>query len=108
MQSASDIGDAPIIVSLTLVSLTPAGIVEAETAICTSKGVSVIEVRCLDHRSQRIRLSAPSARAVSRLAYRLASMECMDEVRVERCFSGEPCPILGDSSRAARKPCSSE
>ncbi|MFL9912110.1 hypothetical protein [Paraburkholderia sp. RL17-337-BIB-A] len=90
MQNVSDLGDAPIIVWLTLVSLTPAGIVEVETAICTSKGVSVIEVRCPGDRSQRIRLSAPSARAVSRLAYRLASIEGVDEVRVERCFGGAP------------------
>jgi len=92
MQSASDVGDTPIIVWLTLVSLTPAGIDEAETAICTSKGVSIIEVHCLGDRSQRIRLSAPSARAVSRLAYRLASIECLDEVRLERCFGGETLP----------------
>jgi hypothetical protein len=86
MQNVSDIPGGPIVVWMTLVSRTCAGALEAETVIRSTDGVSVLEARGDSNVSYCLMLSAPSAGAVSRLAYRVADLALIDEVRVQRCL----------------------
>jgi hypothetical protein len=87
MQNGSDIPDGPIVVWMTLVCRTCAGSLDAETVIRSSDGVSVLEVRRDSDVSHGLMLLAPSAGVVSRLAYHLAGLALIDEVRVQRCPS---------------------
>jgi hypothetical protein len=86
MQNVSEIPDGPIMVWMTLVSRTGAGSLDAETVIRSSDGVSVLEVRRHSDVFQCLMVSAPSSGVVSRLAYRVAGLALVDEVRVQRCL----------------------
>jgi hypothetical protein len=103
MQNVSEIGPGPITVWMRLVSRSSAGVLEAETIMRLTDGVSVVEVSCRSDLSQCLRLSAPSAAVISRLAYRIAGLALIEEVRVQRCTdspfengSGTGPPVFGD------------
>ncbi|MFM0441849.1 MULTISPECIES: hypothetical protein [Paraburkholderia] len=100
MQNGNDIANEPVVVRLTLVSLTRAGSLEAEAMIGSTGDVVVLKVEHLGDLSQCSTLSAPSSGAVSRLAYRLAEIGAIVEVRVQRCganLPGEPGRKTGDA-----------
>jgi len=100
MRNGKDIlRSEPVVVRLTLVSLTPSGIVQAEALIRSTEGLAVLEVEGWSDLSQTSRLSAPSSGAVSALGYRLAEIGSLVEVRLQRCLAslpGKPGQEAGD------------
>jgi hypothetical protein len=98
MGNDSDIADEPVLIRLALVSLNRSGIVEAEAVIGQTRGVSVLDVECPRELSHFSTLSATSSRVVSRLAYRLAGIGAIVEVRVQRLkgLAGPPGHETGD------------
>jgi hypothetical protein len=67
MRNGKDILSEPVVVRLTLVSLTPSVIVQAEALIRSTDGLAVLEAEGWSDLSQTSRLSAPSSGAVSAL-----------------------------------------
>lgn len=92
MQNGNDIANQPVVVWLTLVSLTRAGILEAEAMMGWTREVVVLEVERSWDLCHCSTLSAPSLSAVSGLAYRLAEIAAVVEVRVQRCAASLPGP----------------
>jgi len=90
MRNGKDILSEPVVVRLTLVSLTPSRIVQAEALIRSTEGLAVLEVEGWSDLLQTSRLSAPSSGAVSALGYRLAKIGSLVEVRLQRCLAGLP------------------
>lgn len=86
MQNVSNIANEPVVVQLSLVSLTRSGMLRAAAMIGQAEGVSVLAVERPGDRSQSSWLAAPSSGAISQLAYRLAEIGAIIEVRVQRWF----------------------
>jgi hypothetical protein len=105
MQNGSDIANQPVVVRLTLVSLTRAGILEAEAMMGWTRDVVVLEVERPRDLSQCSTLSAPSSSEVSRLACRLAEIAGVVEVRVQRCRASLPGPSAAETGDAERRIC---
>jgi len=90
MQNGDGIVSEPVVVRLTLVSLSPCGILEAEAVVSSTEGLAVLEVECRSDLSQSTRLSAASSGVVSAMGYRLATIGALVEVRVQRCPANLP------------------
>jgi hypothetical protein len=85
MESGSHLAIVPISVRITITSSTLPGLGEAHEVIDRSAGVSVVEELRCGELSRCFRLTVSSAAAVSRLAYRIANIEVIDQVRVQLC-----------------------
>ncbi|MBT2792936.1 hypothetical protein [Paraburkholderia strydomiana] len=90
MPNASEIVNEPVVVRLTLVSLTLPGMLEAEAVIGGTDGIAVLKVERRGQLSQCSTLRAPSSGVISRLAYRLADIGAIADVRVQRCYTDLP------------------
>ncbi|CAB3801146.1 hypothetical protein LMG28138_04951 [Pararobbsia alpina] len=88
MQGGKEPSPPPVAVWLTLMSRTFAGLVEVEAVIARTDDVLVVEVRSPGPLSRRFTLSASSIGAVLSLAYRIAEVGAVAEVRVQRFPAG--------------------
>jgi len=90
MHNGKVVAGEPVVVRLTLVSLTRPGIVEAEAVIRSTRDIDVIEVEFHGDLFQSSTLSAHSPGAVSALGYRLSKIGAIVEVRLQRCLTHLP------------------